>query len=146
MAAGPFTLFDIGKKKYHDAVIDLDSHNFKCMLTGSGQTLTPAFAGASGDCRKSDLTAEVVGPGYPAGGILIEVTTARAGHIVTVDALDFYLPNTSVSAKYAVFYDDTNGTKDLLGYVNLNPAGGSVAAVNGQFAIYWSPNGLFTAV
>jgi hypothetical protein len=146
MAAGPFTLFHIGQKKFVDAVIDIDSHVFKCMLTGAAQALAANFVGASGDCRRSDLTSEVVGSGYPAGGIALAITTARFGAVVTVDAVDFYLPNTSVTAKYAVMYDDTNGAKDLLGFVNLNPAGGSVAAVNGQFALYWSPSGLFTVV
>ena len=54
------------------------------VLLGDGQAMSAAFAGTSTDARFSDLTDEVSGTGYTAGGVaLANVTWARASAIVT---------------------------------------------------------------
>ena len=116
---------------------------FKCMLTGAAQALTAAFAGASGDCRRSDLTAEVVGPGY-AGGLAspsappASVPSSPSTASTSTCRTPRSPPSTPCSTT------TPTAPSDLVGFVNLNPVGGSVAAVNGQFALYWSPSGLFS--
>lgn len=151
MAITNFTLFNKAKKKLGDGTIDLDTHTFKVMLCGSGQSLSAAFAGTSTDCRKADLTAELsTANGYTAGGATLgSVTWNESSGTVTFDAADvsWTLTGAGVTYKYVVIYDDTATNKDLLGFFDVDDSSGSATTspTAGTHSVLWNASGLFTA-
>lgn len=144
MAVGNFTVFNIAKEKIAKAQIDLDSDSFKAMLTTSSQSIDATFAGSSTNCRKADLTAEVSGTGYTAGGTAITMSVTRSTGTVTVDSTDPQWTTATITAKYLIIYDDTNANKDLLGFYDLDTGGGSVSSTAGTFQVTVNASGLFT--
>lgn len=146
MAAGPVTVFDRALTKIGAGLIDLDSDTFAVVLTTNAQAIGASFAGASTNAVYSDLTAQVVGTGYTAGGDpMTGVTWTRSGGVVTFNADASAWSALTATMKYAVIVRTTGGTpSDLLAFVDLetgDPAGRSSAG--GDFIINWT-GGLFT--
>jgi hypothetical protein len=144
MAAGIVTVIDRALEKLGDGTIDLDTNSFKVALCTKDQALGPTFAGTSGDARYSDLTDEVVGSGYVAGGAaLTTVAWTRAGGIVSFTADPTSWTALTATMKYAVIYKN-GGNGDILAIVDLETtdADGRVAS-NTDFIINWT-SGLFT--
>lgn len=146
MAAGPVTVLDIALKKIGGGVIDLDSDTFAVVLTTNAQAIGASFAGVSTNAVYSDLTAEVVGTGYTAGGDpMTGVTFNRSGGVVTFDADSSSWSALTATMKYAVIVRTTGGTpSDILAVVDLetgDPTGR--ASAGGDFIINWT-GGLFT--
>lgn len=89
---------------------------------------------------------EVTGTGYVAGGATLsgKTITYDAGNNVTVlDAEDVTWANSTITARYAVIYDDAGAAdneKVLLGYVDF---GVDQASTNGNFTITWDASGIF---
>jgi hypothetical protein len=97
---------------------------------------------------KSDLTNEVAsGGGYTTGGATLANKTAgyTAGtNVIKLDADDTVWTTSTITAHYAVIYDDTpatDATKPLLGYVDF---GADVVSSAGNFTITWAAGGIFT--
>lgn len=93
----------------------------------------------------ADVTNEVSGTGYTAGGQALTATeiTLAAG-ILTFDAADLsWTSSTITDAMAAVHYFNvgTSGT-DALGF--LSDFVTAASTVNGTFAIQWSGSGIFT--
>ena len=87
MAAGKVTVLNVALDKLGRKVFDLDADSFNVVLTTNAQALSAAFTGTSGQARYSDLTAEVVGAGYTAGGNpLGDATWTRSGAVLTFAA------------------------------------------------------------
>ncbi len=145
MAAGDFIVFNIAKLKLANGAFDLDTQTFRMALTTDAQSLTAAFAGASTDCRYSDLTAEVVGTGYTLGGKTLLATWTRLGGTVTFDCNDQEWPASTFDAKYAVIYAD-NANEDLLCFCDLNSGGGMVSVNDETLIIAINASGVFTLV
>jgi hypothetical protein len=144
MAAGIVTVIDRALTKIGAGVIDLDTDSFKVALCTKDQALGPTFAGASTDARYSDLTDEVVGSGYTAGGaVLSNDAWTRASGIVSFTADPTGWTALTATMKYAVIYKD-GGNGDILAVVDLETtdADGRVAS-NTDFIINWT-SGLFT--
>lgn len=144
MAAGIVTVLDRALTKIGAGTIDLDTDSFKVALCTKVQALDATFAGASGDARYSDLTAEVVGTGYIAGGAaLANDAWTRAGGIVSFTADPTSWTALTATMKYAVIYK-VGGNGDILAIVDLETtdADGRVAS-NTDFIINWT-SGLFT--
>lgn len=144
MAAGIFTVLDIALRKIGAGVIDLDSDTFKVALLTSTQAITESFSGASNDARYTDLTDQVVGAGYTAGGVTMSnVTWIRSGAVVSMGADPTSWTTLTATIKYAVVYK-TGGNGDILGFFDVeedDPAGRVVTAAD--FVINWT-SGLFT--
>lgn len=89
------------------------------------------------------VTNEVTGTGYTAGGsALTTKTIAYDGttNIIKLDADDVTWASSTITARYAVIYDDTPATnKPLLGYVDF---GADQSSSNGNFTITWDANGI----
>jgi hypothetical protein len=122
------------------ASIDLDSDTLKVMLCTSLYTPnqnTHAF--------KSDVTNEVTGTGYTAGGATLgSVTLATSGTVTTLDAADTSWATSTITARYAVIYDSTpasDATRPLLAYVDF---GADVVSSGGTFQITWDATGIAT--
>lgn len=149
MAAGPFTVLDVALEKFGEEVFNLDSDAFQVVLTTQAQALAAAFTGASGQALYSDLTAEVEGAGYEAGGEpLTGASWSRAGAVVTFAAASTTWEALTATMKYAVVVRSDGGSPpalaDILGFADLeqaDPAGRTSAG--GDFIINWT-GGLFT--
>lgn len=93
-----------------------------------------------------DVTNEVTGTGYTAGGAAIancSLAYDGATNKATLDGDNVSWANSTITARYAVIYDDTpatNATKPLLGYVDF---GQDESSSNGTFEIQWNVAGIF---
>lgn len=123
--------------------IDLDTDTLKVMLTTS--TYVP-----NQDTHKfkSDVTNEVTGTGYTAGGMALTGVTASgsqytgATNIWAFDANDVVWAASTITARIAVCYDSTpatDATRPLLFYVDF---GADVTSTAGDFTITWAAGGL----
>ncbi|TLF72939.1 hypothetical protein [Nocardia cyriacigeorgica] len=122
--------------------IHWDTDDIKVMLCTSGYAPnqdTHQF--------KSDVTNEVAGTNYTAGGLSL-VTAApsyNAGtNTMVLDADDLSWPNSTITARYAVVYNATpatDATRPLLGYVDF---GQDVSTTAGTFSIVWDAAGVLT--
>lgn len=144
MAAGNVTVLNVALDKLGRKVFDLDADSFNVVLTTNAQALSASFTGSSGQARYADLTAEVVGTGYTAGGEpLGDATWTRSGAVLTFAAPATTWDALTATMKYAVICLAT-GTKDILAIVDLETtdAAGRTSA-GGDFIINWT-GGLFT--
>lgn len=143
MPADNWSVFNIAKTKLANGTFDLDTQTFKMALLTDAQAMAATFAGASTDCRYSDLTAEVVGSGYTAGGKTLTATWNRSAGTVTFDCDDQAWTSATFDAQYAVIYAD-NTNDDLLCFSDLNAGGGMLSVVGGTFTITINASGVFT--
>lgn len=95
---------------------------------------------------KSDVTNEVVGTGYTAGGATLgsKTSTYTAGtNTQVLDAADPVWATSTITARYAVYYKDTGtaGTSPLIGYLDF---GADVVSTAGDFKITHDAGGVFT--
>lgn len=124
-------------------LIDLDGDALKCALATStyvpDQDVHDFF---------NDVTNEVVGTGYTAGGATLTSVTAStsqytgATNVWAFDAADTSWATSTITARYAVVYDSTPGTaatNPLLFYVDF---GADVSSTAGTFLITWAAGGL----
>lgn len=123
--------------------IDLDTDALKVALCTS--TYTPD---ADAHDFFNDITNEVSGTGYTAGGAaLASVTwTQTAGsNLWTLDAADTSWSNSTITARYAIIYDSTPGTaatNPLIAYIDF---GADVSSTAAAFTITWNASGILTA-
>lgn len=125
-----------------DKKIDFNSDAIKCALTTS--SYTPAQ-----DTHDffNDVTNEVSGTGYTAGGATLANCTVgyTAGtNVLKFDADDAVWTTSTITARYAVVYDSTPGTaatNPLILYVDF---GADVISTAGTFTIAWDSAGLAT--
>lgn len=97
----------------------------------------------------SSITNEVTGSiGYTAGGATLgspSLTYDSATNTVKFDGADVTWSNSTITARYAIVYDDTPATaatKPLILYVDF---GADVISSSGNFTITWDSGGIFTA-
>ena len=143
MAAGAWKVYNSFKEKLGQALLDMDSHTFKCALFTSASncnTLTHD--------ELSDLTNQVANVnGYTTGGVTLSgVSWTNSSGVITFTAADlqWLASGGSIVARYAVIYDDTVSGDPLVCVCQLD-TGGNVTAVNGEFlTILISPSGIFT--
>lgn len=86
---------------------------------------------------------EATGTGYTTGGVALAsktITYTAATNIIAMDAADVTWANSTLTARFAVLYDDTPASnKPLLGYVDF---GADQSSSNGNFTITWDANGI----
>jgi hypothetical protein len=92
----------------------------------------------------SDVTNEVTGTGYTAGGATlasITVTADTTNHRGVFDAADATWASSTITARGAVIYKSTGtaATSPLLGYVDFTT---DQISTNGTFAIVWASTGI----
>lgn len=139
MASGLYNSF---KKKIMDGSIDLDTDTIKVALVTSGYT--PDF-----DLHDffDDVTNEVTGTGYSAGGMALAnktVTQDNTDNEGVFDADDVSWTTATITARGAVLYKDTGSaaTSPLIGYIDFGADKTSTAAT---FLISWSSEGIINA-
>ena len=88
---------------------------------------------------------EVTGTGYSAGGqSLTSETITEATRVTTFDADNVSWTNSTITAMYAVIYDNTpvdDVDKKLVGWIDF---GENKSSENGTFEIQWDSAGILT--
>jgi hypothetical protein len=124
--------------------VDFDSDTIKVMLLTSAYTPNQD----THDYLDDVVGNEVTGTGYTAGGAALAsktVTYDAATNTLKFDAADVTWASSSITARYAVVYDDTpatNATKPLLAYFDFTT---DRASSNGDFIVRWGTDGIFSA-
>jgi hypothetical protein len=122
--------------------IDFNSDTIKVMLCTSGYT-----PNQDTHAYKTSVTSEVTGTGYTAGGAVLgtaTVTYDAASNTLKLDGDNAVWSSSTITARYAVVYDDspaTAATKPLIAYVDF---GADVSSSAGTFTITWDAAGIAT--
>jgi hypothetical protein len=115
--------------------IDFDSDTIKVALCTSSYT-------PDQDAHDffNDITNEVTGTGYTAGGATLtsaSITYTGASNVLKLDGDDTSWASSTITARYAIIYDATPGTaatNPLIAYVDF---GADVTSTAGTFTMAW---------
>ncbi len=134
-----FTYTKFIEKLLNGGGIDLDSDTIKVAL------LTSAYTPAKTHGFFSDLTNEVTGTGYSAGGASLAnktVTRDDTNFYATFDADDVTWPTSTITARYAVIYKSTGvaGTSPLIALIDL---GSDLSTSVSTFTLPFNASGIF---
>ena len=112
--------------------INFSTDTFKMAL------VTSAYGAAKSHSKRSDVTNEVTGVGYTAGGNACVVTVAAVDNVNNDIELSFTVTSwttATITARAGVIYKSRGGLSsadELVGYVDF---GSDVSATNGTFAV-----------
>jgi hypothetical protein len=112
--------------------IDFDANTFKAMLVTS--SYTPNFTTHD---KRDDVTNEVTGTGYTAGGAASTVTVTKdtANNKVTVQFGAVSWSSSTITARGIVYYKSRGGASsadELVGYADF---GSDVSSTGGTFSV-----------
>lgn len=111
----------------------------KVMLCTSGYTPNQNL-----HSYKSDVTNEVEGTGYTAGGeILTGVNLILTVRKTYLEAANVTWPESTMTARYAVIYDYTgaaDNVRPLVAYIDFDE---DKSCENGTFQLTWNAGGIF---
>ncbi|MFN8996331.1 MAG: hypothetical protein ACK5X3_22060 [Pseudomonadota bacterium] len=112
--------------------IDMDTDTFKVMLVTSAYT-----ENKNTHTKRSDITNEVTGTGYTAGGVTCTVTVTKD---TTNDRLDITLgavswPSSTITARKAVYYKSRGGAATADELVAVNDFGSDVISTGATFSL-----------
>lgn len=137
-------LYNSAKVKIFTGVIDLDTDTFKVMLLTSSYT-----PDRDSHVFRSDLTNEVSGTGYTAGGATlasVTVTQDNTNDRAVFDAADTtWSSSTIAAARYAVIYKSRGGAASADELVCLIDFASDRSSDGGPFTISWNSSGIFAA-
>ncbi len=114
--------------------VDWDADTIKCSLHSSSYV-----PDQDAHAFFTDITDEVAGAGYSAGGVTITTsapTYDSASNTLRLDGSDAQWTAATLTARYAVIRKDTGAaaTSPVLGYIDF---GQDVSVVGGTFIIQW---------
>ena len=121
--------------------VDWDSDTIKVALVSSSYTPNQD----THDYFDDVSSYEVTGTGYTTGGQTLgskTVTYDSANNVIILDAADTTWSSSTITARYAVIYDDSGATaasKALIGYVDFSS---DQSSTNGNFTITWDSTGI----
>lgn len=146
MAADAWFRYNKFPEYLGDGTIDMDDDTFKVQLHTS--THTPALS----DALLSDLDNEVAnGNGYTTGGYtIVSPTWVESSGTVTFDSADpaWTASGGSITARYAMIYDDTPGSpaeNPLVAYSLLDNSPADVSVTDGNtLTIQINASGILT--
>jgi len=132
-------IYNAFKKNIMNGSIDLDSDTIKVMLVTSSYT-----PDQDNHDYKDDVTNEVSGTGYTAGGATLankSVTQDNTNDKGVFDADDVTWSNSTITARGAVLYKDTGdaSTSPLICYFDF---GEDKSSSSGDFTIQWNADGI----
>ena len=119
---------------YYDTctgAIDLDTDTFKMLL------VTSSYTAAKTHDRRNDITNEVSGTGYTAGGNAVTVTVAQdnTNSRVTVDFTVTSWTSSTITARGGVIYKSRGGASSADELVCYLDFGADVRSSAGTFAV-----------
>ena len=142
MAEGAGIIYDRFKQGVMQGDYDLTGANIKVMMTYAAYT-----PNAATHDDKTDVTNEVTGSGYVAGGEALDtpVVTKETGHGKFDDdgtntTWASLLIDTTPTPSWAVMYDDDSTGDLLIAYWEL----GTTATNGGDYTLQWSASGIVT--
>ena len=134
-------IYNTFKKLIMDGGIDLDTSGDTIKVALCTSTYTPNI-----DTHDyfDDITNEVVGTGYTAGGATLanQATTVDTTDDEGVfDADDVAWTTSTLTARYAIIYKSTgtSSTSPLIGYIDFSS---DKSSVTGTFTIQWNAEGI----
>lgn len=122
--------------------VDFDSDTIKVALLTNAYTPNQDTHDYFDDVVANEVAAT---GGYTAGGITLAnkaITYDSGTNVIKLDADDVTWSASTITARYAVVYDDTpatNATKPLIGYVDF---GSDQSSSSGNFTITWDATGI----
>jgi hypothetical protein len=149
MAAGTWIMYNQAKEWIGDGTIDLDGHEFKMALFLSTSNCATLTHDEYGDLDNEHAN----GNGYTTGGAACTGTISAANQWLRTDGtvkfdcddVVWTASGGSITARYAVIYDDTHATKALLCYCLLDSAPADVTATTGNtLTVTIHADGVFT--
>ncbi len=113
-------------------LIDFDSDTFKAMLVTS--TYSP---NKDTHDKRDDVTNEVTGTGYTAGGATCAVTVTKdtANDKVTITLGSVSWSSSTITARGCVYYKSRGGASSADEIVAYNDFGGDVSTTGGTFSV-----------
>lgn len=145
MAAGKWKLYEQAELDMANGLMDLDTHSYKIALflsTSNCNTL-------SGTTTLASLTNQVATNfGYTQNSKAVTITTSNSGGTITVDETtnpSWTASGGSITARFAVIYNDTHASKQALCVCLLDTTPADVTATDGNtFTITQNASGIFT--
>jgi hypothetical protein len=112
--------------------IDMDTDTFRVMLVTSSYT-----ENKDTHLKRSDVTNEVTGTGYTAGGVVTTITVTKD---TVNDRLDITLgavswPSSTITARKAVYYKARGGAATADELVAVNDFGSDVTSTGATFSL-----------
>jgi len=136
MASG---IYNKLKANLANKIVDIEVDTLKIALLDSNHSFD------ADNNTWADVSAnEVVGTGYTAGGATLanaSVTQDNTNDLAKIDADDVVWSGSTITASFAVIYDDTLANKDLICCIDF---GGDVSSTNGDFTIEFNASGIIT--
>ena len=135
-------IFNSFKRDIANGSINLATDAVKIMLVGSAYT-----PNIDTHAKRSDVTNEVSGTGYTAGGIALvnkTVTMNTTSDKGVFDADDLTISNATITARGAVLYKARGGVSsadELIAYLDF---GADITSTAGNFNIAFDANGIIT--
>ncbi len=135
----PNVIFNSFKRDVGLGLINLGSDPIKMMLTNGYTPNKDTHA------KRSDVTGEITGTGYTAGGVTLPnktYTQNNTNDTAVLDADDVTIANSSLTADGAVLYKSRGGASsadELIMYVDL---GGTITSTNSDFIVPWHASGI----
>ena len=135
-------IFNSFKRDIANGSINLATDAVKIMLVGSAYT-----PNIDTHTKRSDVTNEVSGAGYTAGGVALvnkAVTMNTTSDKGVFDADDITLSNATITARGAVLYKARGGASsadELIAYLDF---GADITSTAGNFNIAFDANGIIT--
>lgn len=125
------------KRDIMNGAIDLDTDTIKVMLVTSSYTVSAAHT------KRSDITNEVSGTGYTAGGATIgSPTVTNVSTNGVFDGSDVAWTTSTITARGAVLYKSRGGASsadELICYLDF---GTDKVSTAGTFTISWNASGI----
>ena len=112
--------------------IDTNTDTFKVMLVTSAYTENKAT-----HTKRSDITNEVTGTGYTAGGVTVipTVTNDTTNHRTVITFPQVTWPSSTVTARKAVYYKSRGGASSADELLFVNDFGLDVTTSAGTFTL-----------
>ncbi|MGL5735551.1 MAG: hypothetical protein ACRCYS_11855 [Beijerinckiaceae bacterium] len=113
--------------------IDFDTDSFKVMLVTSAYV-----ANKDTHTKRSDVTNEVVGTGYAAGGLasaasVAAVDTTNDRVVITFGSVNW--PTSTITARGAVYYKSRGGAANLDELLLYDDFGADITSTGGTFTL-----------
>ena len=131
------TIYTSFKRDIMNGAIDLDTDTIKVMLVTSSYTVSAAHT------KRSDITNEVSGTGYTAGGTAIgSPTVTNVSTNGVFDGSDVSWTTSTITARGAVLYKSRGGASSADELVCYLDFGTDKVSTAGTFTISWNASGI----
>lgn len=133
-------IYNSFKRDIMNGALDLDTDTIKVMLVTSSYA-----ADQDAHTKRSDITNDVVGTGYTAGGSALAnkaVTVDNTDNEGVFDADDLTWSTSTITARGAVLYKSRGGASsadELLCYIDF---GADKSSSAGNFTLQWDAEGI----